>query len=96
MTLLATNDWRVAAAHDARSRRLVVIVFNESKNAAPVRFDLSAFKAGSGETRVRRWLTEPQAKTRYLRLPDERLAVANTWKFPPRSVVTLEIDDIDI
>ena len=96
MTLLATGDWRVAAAHDAPARRLVVTVFNDAKHAVPVRFDLSAFKAGAGDTRVRRWLTEPLGQSRYRRLPDERLAVANTWKFPPRSVVTLEIDDIGL
>jgi galactan endo-1,6-beta-galactosidase len=96
MRLLTTGDWRVAAAHDANSRRLVILVFNDSKQAAPVRFDLTALKGGSGETRVRRWLTEPLAQSRYRRLPDERLAVANTWKFPPRSVVTLEIDDMGL
>ena len=96
MTLLDTDDWRVAAAHDASARRLVIVVFNDSKQAAPVRFDLSALKPGDRDARVRRWLTEPLAQTRYRRLPDEALAVANTWKFPPRSVVTLEIDKVDL
>lgn len=94
MTILRTGDARTAAAYDAKAGRLVVVAFNDSKDAAAVHLDLSAFKSARG-ARVSRWMTEPNGKSRYQRMVDETLREATpSWKLPAEAIVTFEIEGV--
>ncbi len=93
MVILESNDPGTVVAHDAATRKLVIVTFNDSKKPRVLAYDLSRFAEARG--RVVRWITEPEGATRYevrtdLVMKRRRLACT----LPPNAIHTLEIEGV--
>jgi galactan endo-1,6-beta-galactosidase len=93
MTILSTGETDTIAAFDLKGRKLVIVAHNLSGKPSEKIFDLSKFNVPDGL--VTRWITEPDASTRYkeqrdLRVSGKRLEAS----MPPLSIQTFEVENV--
>jgi len=103
LTILATDGANSVAAYDAAARRLVLVAVNYAASARWVTHDLSRFRSAAGP--VTRWATDTASAAaddgadRYTKYSgDVSIAAGGLLAvlFGPATVMTLEIENVDL
>jgi galactan endo-1,6-beta-galactosidase len=100
MRILDTGASNAVAAHDAASRRLVIVALNTSSSAQTLTFDLSRFTTLTGGPGglVPRWTTVTTGGGDLYRARSDTYLSGKTLSvpFPAKAVQTLQVDGVTV